>query len=160
MALASNLDCVAVARGQFGDDVVLGFVKLASALFVFAPGCFASQAGLVLLGGASCLLVLKVFSIEFLVLEDVGFVGCSVFVQPGSGRFGIDVVNEVKGDVFDFVEVVIVVSESLEVFLAAVEAWIVRQQKDAEKWRIRTPVQLPSGCQSRAQAADPRMSAA
>jgi len=122
MALASNLDCVAVARGEFGDDVVLRFMKLASALFVFASGCFAFQTGLVLLSGASCLLVLKVFSIEFLVLEDVGFVGCSVFVQLGSGRFDIDVVNEVKGDVFDFVEVVIVMSESLEIFLAAVEA--------------------------------------
>jgi hypothetical protein len=55
-------------------------------------------------------------------LEDEGFVGCSVFVELGSVRFDIDVVNEVEGDVFDIVEIIIVISEGLEIFLTTVEA--------------------------------------
>jgi len=71
---------------------------------------------------------LHIFSIELLILEDEGLVGCSVFVELGSGRFNIYVVNEVKGDIFDIVKIIVIISESLEVFLAAVEACSLSQQ--------------------------------
>ena len=55
-------------------------------------------------------------------MEDEGLVGCSVFVELGSGGFDVYVVNEVESNIFDVVEIIIVISKSLEVFFAAVEA--------------------------------------
>lgn len=58
-------------------------------------------------------------------MKDEGLVGSSVFIELGSGRFDIYVVNEVKGNIFDIVKIIVIISESLEVFLAAVEPFIV-----------------------------------